>query len=293
MPNEPLIQWPKPLLELVTFLAGFLSAGAVGFRFAALRGLLRSAVEGEREFARAAARSAARNGLVGALIAASLLALRLPEIAGRQHLSVLGLVTTQPPMVLQVGLLLAALAGFGLATRGVGFGWGLAAIGVLVSPARAAFFGQFERAVNPMHMLAGGLWIGTLAMVVFAGIMPALRHLAPERRGPVVAGLVNGFSPLALGGAALLAVMGVTTAWLHLKRLDALWTTPYGFTLIAKLCVVAVVVGLGALNWRRRRPRLGGEAAAIAIRRSATGELIAAGVVLLITAVLVSLPSPK
>jgi putative copper export protein len=75
--------------------------------------------------------------------------------------------------------------------------------------------------------------------------------------------------------------------------LSNLWSTPYGYTLIAKLCVVLVVVGLGAWNWRKQRPLLGTESAAAVLRRSATAELIAATVVLAITSVLVSLPSPK
>jgi putative copper export protein len=52
------------------------------------------------------------------------------------------------------------------------------------------------------------------------------------------------------------------------------------------------VFSLGAWNWRRQRPRLGSESAATALRRSARSELAAAGLVLLATAVLVSLPTP-
>jgi len=66
-----------------------------------------------------------------------------------------------------------------------------------------------------------------------------------------------------------------------------------GYTLIAKLWVVALVFALGAWNWRRQRPTLGSEAAAASIRRSATAELTVAAIVLVITAVLVSLPSPR
>jgi putative copper export protein len=125
------------------------------------------------------------------------------------------------------------------------------------------------------------------------GIGPALRRLPPERRGPAVARLVHGFSPLALGSVALLATMGVITAWTHLRRLNALWTTPYGWTLIVKLGLVTLVLALGAYNWRRQKPRLGTEAGARGLRGSATGELIVAFVVLLVTSVLVSLPSPR
>ena len=83
------------------------------------------------------------------------------------------------------------------------------------------------------------------------------------------------------------------TAWRHLHRLDALWTTPYGYALIAKLCVVGGVLLLGAYNWRRQSPRLGDEASSRSLQRSATLELLVAAVVLVLTAILVSLPSPR
>ena len=87
-------------------------------------------------------------------------------------------------------------------------------------------------------------------------------------------------------------LFGVITAWRHLKYLSALWTTPYGYALLLKLALVAAVFSFGAWNWRRQRPRLGSESAATALRRSAWSELAAAGLVLLATAVLVSLPTP-
>jgi putative copper export protein len=60
-----------------------------------------------------------------------------------------------------------------------------------------------------------------------------------------------------------------------------------------KLVVVGVVLGLGAWNWRRVRPSLGTEGGALKIRRSASTELAFAALVLLLTAILVSTPSPK
>jgi len=53
------------------------------------------------------------------------------------------------------------------------------------------------------------------------------------------------------------------------------------------------VVSLGAWNWRRVKPRMGSEEAARMLRRSARTEVIAAAIVLVITAVLVSLPDPR
>ena len=39
MEREPVIAWPRPFFELAGFLVLFLSAGAIGFRFAVLRRL--------------------------------------------------------------------------------------------------------------------------------------------------------------------------------------------------------------------------------------------------------------
>jgi copper transport protein len=194
------------------------------------------------------------------------------------------------PALVQVTLAVLTLIGFALATARVASGWPLAALGWLLGMVRAAFFGQWSRLVNPLHEVGAGLWIGTLFVLIAVGLPTALRSgLAPARRGTLAAGMIHAFSPFALGSASLLAVFGVVTAVLHLKRLDALWTTPYGWTFIAKLAVA----GLGAYHWRAVRPRLGTESAAADLQRSARLELIAAVIVLVLTAVLVSLPSPK
>jgi putative copper export protein len=147
--------------------------------------------------------------------------------------------------------------------------------------------------VNPLHQLFAGLWLGTLVVLVIAGFDAVLRHEPRAERGPIVADLVNGFSPLALTCGPLLVITGVTTALLHLHPFSSLWTTPYGYTLLLKLCLVAVVFTLGAWNWRRQRPRLGTEEAGGLIRRSSVWELSAATLVLIVTAVLVSLPAPR
>jgi copper transport protein len=130
--------------------------------------------------------------------------------------------------------------------------------------------------------------------MVVAALRPLRRSaLDPVRRGELAAAMVRAFSPWALASFGTLAVFGLITAWRHLKRLDALWTTPYGYALIVKLCVVGVVLALGAWNWKRQIPKLGTEAGALELEKSATAELWVAFVVLMVTAILVSLPSPK
>lgn len=293
MPNEPLIHWPDPLIELLGFVCFFLAAGAVGFRLAVWPAIARGGDETERAFARAAARRAAALGLIGITATAFLEFRELAESAAEKSMSLPAFITSQPSTEMQVVLLAVVFLGFLIAAFNGGIGWILATIALLLYPLRAAFFGQILRVVNPVHELAGGLWIGTLFFMVVVGIAPALRHLPADRRGAVAQRMVNGFSPLALTAAALLATMGVITAWRHLKRLDALWTTPYGWALCIKLLLVAGVLGLGAWNWRRQKPRLGTEAGAHGLRASATWELLAASAVLVVTAILVSLPSPR
>lgn len=298
MNAEPLISWPEPLLELAGFLAVILAAGAVGFRLTALReriGPLSRPVDAEERATRAAAaRRAALLGLAGAMIGFLRLATALPELAERRHVTVPELVTGNLAVGVQLGLAVLALAGFAAALGRARAGWWLAAAAVLLAPLRGALTGQWERLVNPLHELAAGLWIGTLFVLVVAGLGPLLRSdVMSERRGQIAADMVNAFSPLALGSAMALVVLGVVTAARHLHTPVALWTTPYGFALMAKLAAVAVVFGFGAANAFVRRRRMSSVSGALALRRSAVGELVAAAAVLLITAVLVSLPAPK
>jgi len=104
---------------------------------------------------------------------------------------------------------------------------------------------------------------------------------------------VNNFSPLALSMGGVVVTFGLITAWRHLHVLSNLWSTPYGYALIVKLLLAATVFSLGAWNWRRQRPTLGSEDASISIRRSSIAELTVATLVLIATAIVVSLPSPK
>jgi putative copper export protein len=288
--QAPLIVWSDPPRELAGFVGQFLAAGAIGFRFFALGG---SWDENDHDFYDDAARRAAIIGFVGVLVSGLLMLLQLPSLAARRHMTVSALVTTDTSTTLQVIFLIIALVGFALAMVRTGPGWPIAAAAVVAGSLRAAFIGKWASVVNPVHELAAGLWIGSLFVLVAAGLTSLLRHEARDRRGAIAADMVNRFSPLALTMGAVVVIFGVITAWRHLHVLSNLWSTPYGYTLIAKLCVVSFVFGLGAWNWRRQRPTMGSESAAVSIRRSATAELTVAGIVLLITAVLVSLPAPR
>jgi copper transport protein len=298
--SEPLIEWPDAVMEFVGFLAWFAAIGALGFRFVVLRGGgPRDGSDGsDGSDAPAvfdvARRNAAGIGLIGALLMVGLQVVRLAGQAAEKHQ---GLVETAQksgarflvPFVCAVVLLVAYAA----ATKMARVWWEIAAVAAIVLVFNG-ITGGWTRLINPVHRAAASLWLGTLFVVLTAGLPAILRGAqSPDARGALVAGMVRRFSPLALTAAAFLALTGVITAWRHLHVLSSLWTTPYGYALDVKLALVLCVVGLGAWNWRRMVPQLGSEDAAHALRRSAKAELIFAGLVLVVTAILVSLPSPR
>jgi hypothetical protein len=303
MQAEPLITWSEPARELVGFIAQFLAVGAVGFRFAALGRRLGvratvpagdAALVSEGDVYRHAARRAATLGLLGAFMQAVMLWESLPAAAARAKITVGEALTSNFLIGAPVWLLALAIIGFALASAGRRAGWWLAIIGVVVGPLVPLFAGRWLSLVNPVHRLMAGFWIGTLFVLVLVGLGTVLRdEPSKERRGRMAADMVNGFSPMAIVCACVLVLSGVITAWRHLKPLSSLWTTAYGWTLIVKLCLVAGVFALGAWNWKRQRPQMGTEGAALSIRRSARAELVVASCVLVATAILLSLPSPQ
>lgn len=142
------------------------------------------------------------------------------------------------------------------------------------------------------HVLGAAGWLGTLLLVVAAG-MSAARRLPEAEQGAAVAALVNAFSPVALVCAGTAAATGVLAAWLQIGSVSGLWLSPYGRTLLLKVGILSVVAFTGFYNWQRVKPRLGDLVGAQRIRRTASLEIVIAVVVLAVTAVLVATPTPR
>ena len=201
--------------------------------------------------------------------------------------------------ILQVIAAFGALVGFALARRGSGNRWRLATISAAVGAFAPALSGHAASApalrtlavvADGVHIMAASGWLGSLFVLLLAGI-PAAMRLESDARGPAVADLVNAFSPTALVFAGITASAGVFAAWLHLGNVSALWQTQYGKTLLVKLLVLGIVTATGAYNFLCVKPRLGKVEGVKGIKRSATVEVSVALVVLLITAVLVATPT--
>jgi len=288
-PTEPGFTWANAAFELLGFLASFALYGAAGFGNVVLPGAGPTP---------SLVRRATSVGIVGVILSFLALLVALARTATEKHLTLgAAAVAGGGALVARVAFLVVALVGFALARRGHGLarpGWALAAVASLCLALRTIVSGRWTTLINPLHVLAGGLWIGTLFVLAFAALPLTVRRWWPEgRHAAAIAVMVRRFSNLALASSALLVVTGVTTAWRHLKHLDALWTTPYGLVLCAKLAFVLAVAGFGAFNWRAVSPRLGEDESTDALTRSARTELALAAAVLVLTAILVSIPAPR
>lgn len=99
---------------------------------------------------------------------------------------------------------------------------------------------------DAIHVAAAGMWFGGLVLLVFA-------WTERRRAGEAVAAaqLVDRFSQLAAVTIVAVGASGVILGWKEVGSLDALTSTRYGWTLVAKLCVVAYVGALAAYNhWK-------------------------------------------
>ena len=140
------------------------------------------------------------------------------------------------------------------------------------------------------HGLAAGAWLGTLAALLMAFV--ALRRQAGVASDEAIRAIVDAFSRLAIGAVALVLVTGVGSTLLSVHTLADLWRTQWGRVLALKVGLVLATGAVGAYNWWRLRPTLGSGEASGRLLRSGGVELGLAGLLLVVTSVLVHLPTP-
>jgi copper transport protein len=152
--------------------------------------------------------------------------------------------------MLAAGLLVVAA----LATRRGAGGWSFFALAALAVAATQPLLGHaggsaWRHVVHAAHLVASGLWLGTVGVVAALVVTSAARGRADDALGP----LLTRFSPLALAAAAVVFGTGGIAVWLYLGSLDALTTSDYGRALLVKLGVVALIGVCGWRNWQRVR----------------------------------------
>ena len=145
----------------------------------------------------------------------------------------------------------------------------------------AGAHGPLPAVVDWVHLLAGSAWLGGLLQL----------ELARDDPTPQIALRVRA---LATGALALVIPAGIYAAFLHVPSLDRLFDTPYGRSLLVKLALVAVLLGLGAMNHFRHVPSLvgGRTGAGRSLRRTVRIEVVLGAVILLLSALLGVLPMP-
>lgn len=298
------------LSRWLLFSGALLAVGAIVFRIGILPGTRGTEPDARpHDLERVTARTgalAARLAILGALgrLVAQIGVFRDPFEPLLAELRLLVFSTTWgTAWVIQIAVAALALGAFVLAAgrgRGLRFaGWTLAAGAILALCATPAFSGHAygsERwtglavGADTAHVVAGGVWLGTLALIGTA-VRSGARAGTPVPRGRVVA-WIGRFSPLALVASATLAITGTFAGWLHIDTLSSLWTSSYGQRLLIKLAVLGVIVACGAYNWQRSRTRIEAEGDGGSLPATIWIELGAGVLILLATAILVDTPLP-
>lgn len=105
-----------------------------------------------------------------------------------------------------------------------------------------------------LHIVAAGFWVGGLfhlALTMTRGIS----GLEGRQRLRVLERAIPLFTRLAVVSTVVIALTGVYNSWIHVDRLSALWSTPYGEALSVKIVLFLVMVALGGLNTFVIHPR--------------------------------------
>lgn len=143
-----------------------------------------------------------------------------------------------------------------------------------------------------IHLAAAAAWLGGLLML--AWLIWQIRHRLAEIDGDLLLALVRRFSMLAGVSVFILAISGLFSSIVQLPALDALWTTTYGWVLVAKLALVALAMGLAFLNNRLAgRATWDAETGFRSFLRQVVGESAVGIAILAVVAVLVQTPVPQ
>ena len=146
-----------------------------------------------------------------------------------------------------------------------------------------------------VHLAAVSVWVGGLLVLVALGL-PAILRLPPAQRPVLLRQVLRRFSPLAVGGVAVVVVTGVLNSVLEFSAFSDLWRLAYGRAVLVKVVALGVALALAARHLlvlpRRLQAAPAGEGDAPPVRSfrtSSVAELAVLGVALALAAGLVDL----
>jgi putative copper resistance protein D len=201
---------------------------------------------------------------------------------------------------LLAGLLIPALSKQRIASRPIKSALVISAAalaGSLAWAGHAAGGLGVEAAVHPvadvLHLVAAAAWVGALVPLTLL-----LGTVTPDAAAlPIARTATLRFSTLGIASVATLLLSGLINTWYLAGSVSALVGTDYGRLLLAKIALFLCMVAIAAFNLFRLTPpivKIADVAAALPalrqLRRNAAIEAIAGAIVLVIVAVLGTLP---
>ena len=103
-----------------------------------------------------------------------------------------------------------------------------------------------------VHAAAATLWTGGLLGLLFVFFSGSLDSIPADRRAELREQTVRRFSRVATTSVIVLAATGLYAILLHVPSLGALVSTPYGRSLLTKLGLLVLLLGLGGTNYLLR-----------------------------------------
>lgn len=140
-----------------------------------------------------------------------------------------------------------------------------------------------QTAVDAVHLLGVGAWLGTIAP-----LLAALWRSGVDARFA----LARRWSRMALAAVAIALCSGVANAAFRLGSVDALVGSGYGRILIAKLVLVGLMLTIAGVNRAILTPRLAAASGMTALRRTAAMEIVLGLVVIALAATLGTIAPP-
>jgi putative copper resistance protein D len=265
------IDIPMAVIRAVHFAATAITAGTFTFRAIVAEPAFRSAQEA-RAMIDTQVRRIARAGLAVAVVSGAIwLALQAAAMSGQtfgeaamSETMITVLNETQFGLVSEIRLGLAILLAVCLAydrspaSRWLSLGLALGLVAAIAWTGHAAStpheLGDLHLVADVMHLCAAAAWIGGL--VPIALLLDAGRRQHASAWTPLELDAIRRFSSLGIASVAVLIVSGVVNAWILVGSFRGLIITGYGWLLLLKLSVFAVMIVFAAVNRFRLTPQL-------------------------------------
>lgn len=106
-----------------------------------------------------------------------------------------------------------------------------------------------------VHLLAGAVWLGGIALIVLVW-GPALRSHGPRLRMAIARHVLPAFGRVALPAFVVVSATGVVSLVVQLSEIADLWQTAYGRVLLVKIVLVGLIALASWWHALRLRPQM-------------------------------------